>query len=50
MPGKIEGRRMRWLVGITNLMIMSLSKLWGLMRDREPGVLQAMGLQRVDHH
>ena len=35
--------------GITNSMDMSLSKLWELVMDKEVGVLQSMGSQRVGH-
>ena len=55
MLGKIESRRrrgwqrMRWLDGIIDSMDMSLSKLWEMVKHKEPGVLQSTGSQRVRH-
>ena len=55
MLGKLEGKRrrgqqrIRWLNSITDSIVMSLSKLQEMVKDREPGVLQSLGLQRVGH-
>ena len=56
MLGKTEGKRRRerqrkrWLDGIADSMDMSLSKLWEMVKDRKPGVLQSTGPQRVGHY
>ena len=52
MPGKIEGgrrrgrQRMRWLDGIIKSMVMSLSILWGIVKDRDSWCAAAHGVEK----
>ena len=56
LVGKIEGRRrrgqqrMRGVEGITDSMDMSWSTLQELVMDREVGIMQPMGSQRIGHN
>ena len=40
---------MRSLDSITNSIDMNLSKFWETVKDGEPGVMQFMGSQRIEH-
>ena len=40
---------MRWFDGVTDSIDMSLSKLWEMVKEGKPGVLQAVESQRGGH-
>ena len=54
MLGKIEGRRrrerqrMRWMDGITDSIYMSLSRLWGMLKNREASYAAVHGVTKSD--
>ena len=41
---------MRWLDSFTNSVDMNLSKLWEIVKDRKPSVLQSVGLHGVRYY
>ena len=55
MLGKIVGKRRRgrqrmpWVGSITDSMDMNLGTLGEVLKDREPGMLQSLGLQSIGH-
>ena len=55
MLGNIEGRRrsvwqrVRWLDKIMDSIDLTLGKLWEMVKNKKPGMLQSMGSQRVGH-